>query len=364
MKIENVDKEKIKKMVKKGSALAGCALVLTSSLTGCIYRSIGEINSTDHSYQVGATSVSCHRDTITDADLRRLPSTIEQLDLDSCQFVNDLSTLPEICPNIKKICLKNCSSIVDLSFIMRFPSLEKVELNDMAGISLELLEYFQERGIEYNITQDDYDASQKVDEIIDEIITDDMTDEEKIEAVCLYVSENCNYRLTKTYESNSDPLSTTLLEEKGVCAGIAYTTNVLLRKAGIESYELISNNHGWNLIDLDGKYYYLDVTNIGAPFMPKFMSRFLIDKVGFSDGYMSSPANTFMAVTQPYDDRNNVIIPSELVEDIRRGEDEKTLIDRYCNNIPAHIIIALIIVIGIGGGIKLASKAVENRRYK
>ena len=39
----------------------------------------------------------------------------------------------------------------------------------------------------------------------------------------------------------------------GVCAGIAYTTNVLLRKAGIESYELISNDHGWNLIDLDGK---------------------------------------------------------------------------------------------------------------
>ena len=128
MKINNINKELIREKMKKGAAIAGCSLVLAASLSGCIFhRSIEDINNTDHTYKEGAKIVSCNRDTITDEELRKLPITIEELDLDTCQFVSDLSILPQACPNIKIIRLKNCSSIVDLSFIMRFPALEKVE---------------------------------------------------------------------------------------------------------------------------------------------------------------------------------------------------------------------------------------------
>ena len=58
-----------------------------------------------------------------------------------------------------------------------------------------------------------------------------------------------------------------MLDNKGgVCASYAYLTNVLLRKAGIESYEITSDSHAWNVIELDGKYYYLD--GINASGMP------------------------------------------------------------------------------------------------
>lgn len=364
MNLKKLNKKYIKDLIKRAGAIAGCGLVLSTSLTGCMSIPISEINDTEYSFEDGQTTFHEYLGTLTDDDLRKLPPSIEEISLDTCFFVNDLNSLPEICPNIKKISLTNCSSIIDLSFIKRFPNLEKVIMNDMAGISVELLEYLESNGIEYKITEDDIEASKKVDSIIEEIITEDMTDEEKIKAVCLYVSENCKYRISKVEESNSDPLSTTLLTEKGVCAGIAYTTNVLLRKAGITSYEVVSKDHGWNLIEQDDKYYYLDVTNIGAPILPKFISRPLIKHLGFSDGYMSSPSNTSLTAMQPYDNRDKVVIPKELVEDIRKGEDEKSLIDKYGNNVPVHIIITLIVLIGIVGGIKLASTIKDRIKYR
>ena len=366
MKIKNlkVDKKNIADKIKRGVAVAGCILVLTASLTGCMNRSTLDINNTEYTYSEGTKKISEYYEVITDKDINNLPSSVEELSLSTCQYVHDLNELPHICPNIRVLKLKNCSSIVDISFIMRFPNLEKVELNDMAGISVELLEYLEENGIEYNISEDDIEASKKVDEIISEIITDDMTDEEKIKAICLYVSNNCKYRITKVFESNDDPLTTTLLTEKGVCAGIAYTTNVLLRKAGITSYEVVNDLHAWNIVEQDEKYYYLDVTNIGAPILPKFISRPLIKHFGFSDGYMSSPSTTAFTAMSPYDNRSKVLIPSELVEDIKKGEDEKTLIDRYGNNVPVHVIEALIVLIGLVCGIKLASAIKDKIKYR
>lgn len=55
-----------------------------------------------------------------------------------------------------------------------------------------------------------------------------------------------------------------LVEGKAVCAGYARAYQYLLRKAGIESWYVTGKsegqNHGWNLVLLDGKCYYTDVT--------------------------------------------------------------------------------------------------------
>ena len=195
---------------------------------------------------------------MTDDDIRNLPASVETLSLGFSNYVTDLSSLPETCPNLKNLSLNSCSGITDLSFIYRLHSLEKVTLNDIAGVSQELLDYLKSQGIEFYITEDDVVASEMIPQILDQIIEDGMTDEEKIQAIALYVSRHCKYKLFSADQSNEDPLSTTLLDGKGVCAGIAYTTNVLLRSAGINSYEAVSNSHAWNLVELDGKYYYLD----------------------------------------------------------------------------------------------------------
>lgn len=51
-----------------------------------------------------------------------------------------------------------------------------------------------------------------------------------------------------------------LLEGRAVCEGIAKATSLLLQRLGADIGCIVSNNHMWNIIRLDGEYYNLDVT--------------------------------------------------------------------------------------------------------
>lgn len=349
-----------KALSKKICCLALCG-VMALSLVGCGGPSISERNQETYDLESGETYFSSYQSHFSDDDLHNLPDSIETINLDYALYLSDLSDLPDICPNLKRLTLDNCPSIDDISFIYRLPNLEYLSLNDCAHVTPELVKYLESRGIEHNITQADLDAAAKVDEIISEIITDDMTDEEKIQAITYYVIDNYKYRITKVSESNTEPLESMFENKGGVCASYAYLTNVLLRKAGITSYEIVSASHGWNLIELDGKYYYLDATNIKQPLFPsKLLLKYF--NVGFC--YMTDPRANGMAATDDFDDTSKVIIPQSLIEDIERGESEKNLWEKYGNSIPARIIEMIVIMVAISGGIKLASVAVENARYR
>ncbi|MBO4396091.1 MAG: hypothetical protein J5819_07070 [Eubacterium sp.] len=58
------------------------------------------------------------------------------------------------------------------------------------------------------------------------------------------------------YHSTYGPL----VQNKGVCDGIAYLTSLLNNTFGIETHHLTSNYHAWNLVKLDDEYYELDNT--------------------------------------------------------------------------------------------------------
>ena len=55
-----------------------------------------------------------------------------------------------------------------------------------------------------------------------------------------------------------------LVNKLAVCNGYALATNLLLQKVGIESMKVDGtadgDDHAWNLVKVDGAYYYLDVT--------------------------------------------------------------------------------------------------------
>lgn len=50
------------------------------------------------------------------------------------------------------------------------------------------------------------------------------------------------------------------VNRRAVCAGYAKATQYLLNKLGIECTYVVSDTHAWNLINLEGEYYYLDTT--------------------------------------------------------------------------------------------------------
>ncbi len=47
---------------------------------------------------------------------------------------------------------------------------------------------------------------------------------------------------------------------ESVCEGYSKAYTMLLAEAGIESYMLYTNDHEWNLVNIDGEYYQVDVT--------------------------------------------------------------------------------------------------------
>lgn len=68
------------------------------------------------------------------------------------------------------------------------------------------------------------------------------------------------YTSSKLEEQNG---YTALVEGKGVCAGYAFALQYLLMRAGIQSYYVVGyagESHAWNLVKIDGKWYYVDAT--------------------------------------------------------------------------------------------------------
>ncbi len=65
------------------------------------------------------------------------------------------------------------------------------------------------------------------------------------------------------YEYINSDLYSFITEGRGVCQAYAFTYMYLLRRCSIESRYVVSDeaNHGWNIVNIDGKWYHIDVTH-------------------------------------------------------------------------------------------------------
>lgn len=107
-------------------------------------------------------------------------------------------------------------------------------------------------------------------EIFDEVITDDMTDVEKEAALYRWLLENVEYDQT-IYDdppgrtNNRNPYGA-LIGGYGVCLGFATTFELLVEMAGIECITVVGaaysskDQHGWNMVKLEGEWYCVDAT--------------------------------------------------------------------------------------------------------
>ena len=256
--------------------------------------------------------------------IKSLPSTLEYLRLDRCNYLAKLNSLASTCPNLKVISVNNAASLKDLSFIYELKNLEGVYLNDCPYVTQELLDYLAANNITTNLTEDDVINSKKTDEIIKDIISDDMSDREKVKAICLYVLDKLEYAISRVSESNSDPLTTSLGDGKVVCASYAYFTYVLLNKAGIQSYEIATDDHVWNMIVLDGEYYYIDTTGMDGD----FINTLLLNIFNISENYMIDPEYTMLSSMSSVSSGETDIIAS-IVDDVVHGSTNKTLLEKY-----------------------------------
>lgn len=293
------------------------------------YETLSNINLRESKTKELCLNYSC----VDNKCIECLPESVEELGLSYCFFLNDLKNLPIQCPNIKVLHLDSTTSVKDYSFLAGLENLEEVSIRDSAYITEDLIRYLDDRGIKHNLTEADVKNNQRTNAIIDAIITPDMSDKEKIHAICKYILENVEYDMKQAADSNIRPLNCILEDGKGVCVSYAYLTNILFEKANINTYLLSNDDHIWNLVNVDGKYYYVDTTGMdGLDF-----NKLLFDLFGVGFGYMTDTENVTMSSMSKLQS-GEVLIPDELLNDVLSGADEKDIFEKYGQIVDAFLI--------------------------
>lgn len=329
-KLKYINYKKIKSLKKITLTIISSVLIATTSI-GCNKDDGADldlvVSHNDKIFEIDEINpkLSLYNSDITDKDLLFLSPLTEEIYLDRCNYITSLDMLPSLCPNLKSITIYNCSSISNLDFIYNLPNLTYVDIKNCAFVSQQLVDYLNSHNITHTISEKDLYIANEIDKIHKEIITENMSDIDKIKAITLYIIKNYKYDITLTEESNIDPLDCMLTNKSGVCAGYSYLTNTLLRKGGINSYEVINKNHAWNLIEEDDKYYYLDVANLDVNCF-----YFNVKMFDYSPFFMSDPNTTNFSAQSVYNaGQSNIIMPKSFVEEIEKGEDLKTLNEKY-----------------------------------
>lgn len=110
----------------------------------------------------------------------------------------------------------------------------------------------------YNGAIDKFLYEQKVAEILNACVFEGMSQHQIALALHDYLVLNSYYDETLTKHTGYD----LLVDGTAVCSGYAAAYQDLLSRAGISSVCVISEkmNHGWNLVNIDGQWYHVDVT--------------------------------------------------------------------------------------------------------
>ena len=249
--------------------------------------------------------------TVTDDCVSYFPEGLKVLSLDCCDYITDLSSLPYYCPDLTKLSINGLSALKNLDFIYELKNLTQLDVSDSILLTEDLLKYLEDNGIKTNITKADVKIAEEINSIYNKIINSDMDETQKIKEICKYVVKNYGYDLDLAIDSNYNPLRCMFENKKGVCTGYAYLTNVLLNKAGIKSFVIKNKDHAWNLVEVGGIYYYVDVTNMDG----NFLRMFLLNSLDFEKYYMKGlDGNADYMITSPKDERT--LIPSSIVKDI------------------------------------------------
>ena len=115
-------------------------------------------------------------------------------------------------------------------------------------------------------TQDEInEINNKVDKILSENVNNNMPPKEKIRVIHDYIIDHTEYDKLKYENKNDDTYKSNtaygvLSEGYGTCNGYADAMEIFLDKMNIINYKISNEEHIWNLVYLDGKWYHLDLT--------------------------------------------------------------------------------------------------------
>lgn len=102
---------------------------------------------------------------------------------------------------------------------------------------------------------------------VSSLIPADASDYEKVRIVYTYVIDNTQYQAS----DDDQTIAGVFWKKEAVCAGYAGAVQYLLERIGVPciyvdgSTQGSTEGHAWNIVKLDGEYYYVDATNGDQP---------------------------------------------------------------------------------------------------
>jgi len=109
------------------------------------------------------------------------------------------------------------------------------------------------------------EINEVVDKVINEKTNNSMPIREKIRIIHDYIIDNTEYDKLKNENINDDTYKSqtaygALIEGYATCNGYSDAMAIFLDKLNVINYKISNDEHIWNLVYLDGKWYHLDLT--------------------------------------------------------------------------------------------------------
>ena len=112
--------------------------------------------------------------------------------------------------------------------------------------------------------EDTYKINEKVNEIYKNIYNDDLPIETNIKNIHDYIINNTKYDTLRSDENiikyRSDMAYGPLFEGYAVCGGYTDLMQLFLEKMNLKSYRVSSKEHIWNAVEINNKWYHIDLT--------------------------------------------------------------------------------------------------------
>jgi len=176
------------------------------------------------------------------------------IDSDYTNYINDINTLTAYNGAEFKKVISTLNN-----FVHPYNSSNNIKINYGGDYKIGI-------SISRAYTQDEInEINNKVDKILSENVNNNMPPKEKIRAIHDYIINHTEYDKLKYENKNDDTYKSNtaygvLIEGYGTCNGYADAMEIFLDKMNIINYKISNEEHIWNLVYLDGKWYHLDLT--------------------------------------------------------------------------------------------------------
>lgn len=138
------------------------------------------------------------------------------------------------------------------NFVHPFNSFDtiNIDISNNGRITVKNKKTYSEEEIEFIKTY--------IDTFISSTLNNNMSNQDKIKLFHNHIINNTEYDKDNIEDSHTayDLIKT----GKSICGGYSDIMSIFLNILGIQNYKVTSENHIWNLVNLDGVWYHLDMT--------------------------------------------------------------------------------------------------------